>query len=227
MNRGANPKRSQSKQHLYYALIFSNVLSLFFYLIRVISTNDTIYWFLIWNLFLAWLPLLFALWLQKRLKLSKWLSSGNIILTILWLGFLPNSFYLLSDLIHLQNTGEIGILFDAALFAIFIFNGFFAGFASLYIIHRELIKRIIRHQAHIIIILVILLSSFAIYLGRSLRWNTWDVVFNPAELLYDVSVRIIDPTAYPQAILTTGSFFLLLSSMYGVIWECIGSLRKD
>ncbi|GAC1390526.1 MAG: DUF1361 domain-containing protein [Candidatus Saccharimonadales bacterium] len=195
--------------------------------LRFLATQDSRYSFMLWNLLLATIPLLFAYTLHHRLQTTGWRQPINILLTLLWLGFLPNSFYLLSDLIHLKNTGEINMLYDAVLFASFIFNGYIAGFASLYIIHINLIKRIVRRQTFFIILGILLVTSFAIYLGRSLRWNSWDLVFNPFAIIFDVSESIVDPSSFPQAFVTTGSFFLLLSSIYTVAWETMGLLREQ
>lgn len=222
-SRGVNPRY----RPLVYAVLASNGLSLLLYWLRVIGAQDFRYYFLFWNLALAWLPLGFALWLKRRLLMSRWLSAVNITLTLLWLVFLPNSFYILSDLIHLSNTGEVSVLFDAVLFSSFIFNGFTMGFMSLYAIHLLLIKRLRSEWAHGIIAVVILLCSFAIYLGRSLRWNTWDILVTPIGLLFDVSERIINPIAHPQAFVTTSTFFLLIGTMYLVLWQIARALRRE
>lgn len=209
------------------ALLLSNALSLLLFGIRVFSTQTLRFSFLPWNLVLAWMPLVFAYWLSRRLRRKPWRSAGNILLTLLWLGFLPNSFYLVSDLIHLTNTGEISKLFDAALFFAFIFNGYTAGFMSSYLIHRELLKRRRAWQAHALIGLAFISCGFAIYLGRYLRWNTWDVLVNPAALLFDVSERVINPAAHPQAFLTTFTFSTLIASIYTVIFQFVATIKTD
>src|SRR5438132_12741858 len=110
-------------QRVLQALILSNIVSLGLFVLRIIATNTTQYWFLFWNLLLAWVPVLFAWLLIKSLRGHSWREPLPILLTLLWLTFLPNSFYLMSDLIHLQSTGDIGILFDAVLFLSCIWNG--------------------------------------------------------------------------------------------------------
>lgn len=223
----AHAAAGRSYQKAVYALLASNGVSMLLYWLRVVGAQDFRYYFLLWNLALAWLPLFFAIWLKRRLQGTPWLSAANIVLTLLWLGFLPNSFYVLSDLIHLSNTGEVSLLFDAVLFSSFIFNGFVSGFISLYIIHKALAKRMRLLNAHGVITAVILMSSFAIYLGRSLRWNTWDILVTPAGLLFDISERVINPVAHPQALVTTSTFFLLIGSMYAVCWQIAGALRDE
>jgi len=209
------------------ALVFSNFVSLLLYVARSIDAGNNRYLFLVWNLVLGWLPLLFAWWLKIRLQKTPWISIGNIVITLLWLGFLPNSFYIVSDLIHLYNTGEVSLLYDATMLFSYIFNSYVLGFMSLYIVHKQLIKRLSPRVVHLLIASILLLCSFAIYLGRYLRWNTWDVLINPAGLLFDVSDRIVNPIAHPQAFTTTSTFFLLLSSMYLVCWQLVAAISGN
>jgi len=212
---------------VFTALILANLVSVLLFVARAIDSQSLRYWFLLWNLVLGWLPLLFAWWLVQRLKTSRWLSAGNIVLTFLWLGFLPNSFYLVSDLVHLDITGEVSLLYDIVLFFSCIFNSYVVGFMSVVLVHRALLKRIHHNDAHSVIAGVFLLCGFAIYLGRYLRWNTWDVLINPAGLLFDVSDRIINPAAHPQAFTTTVTFFVVLISMYGVVWQLVEALTAQ
>lgn len=176
---------------------------------------------------LAWVPLALAAWLTHSLKTRRWMSWQNVMLTFLWLGFLPNSFYIVTDLIHVHLTGEINILFDVVFLFSCIFNGYVFGFMSLYLIHRELLKRVDAARAHTAVTVALLACSFAIYLGRYLRWNTWDALVNPFGILFDISNRIINPAAHPQTLTTTFIFFLLLTSMYWVVWELTQLFRNS
>lgn len=213
--------------HLIVALAVANAVSVSLFFMRVLGTHSSRYNFLLWNLVLAWVPVALAVWLVHRLTTSRWLSPANLVLTALWLAFIPNSFYIVSDLIHLQPTGEVNVLFDAVMFASFIFNGFIAGLISLYLVHQQLLKRLKTDQAHAVITGVILLCSFAIYLGRNLRWNSWDLVSSPFGLLFDASEPLLNPVAHPQAFLTTITFFMLIGSTYMVAWQFIMSLKHE
>jgi uncharacterized membrane protein len=73
---------------------------------------------------------------------------------------------------------------------------------------------------------VLLLTSFAIYLGRDLRWNSWDVLTNPGGLLFDISDRLMHPASYPQMLLTVAIFMVLMSSIYGIAWYSIDLVRS-
>jgi uncharacterized membrane protein len=220
-------KRWLRPHRLLIILALSSLVSVGFLLVRFIDTHSLELAFLLWNLILAWLPLIFGIWLLARLRDHPWSSPGNVLLTFLWLGFLPNAFYMVSDLIHLNVSGQISILFDAVLFVSFIWNGFLLGYASLYMIHRELRHRLPAIRADAWIGVVLLLCSFAIYLGRYLRWSSWDVLINPAGVLFDVSDPFVNPTAHPQAFTTTVMFFVLLSSIYVVGYQLIGLARQS
>src|SRR5690606_12670255 len=106
------------------------------------------------------------------------------------------------------NSGEVSILFDAVMFLSFIFNGAVAGFASLFVAHSLLLRRFRRDYVHVFIGLVLLLCSFAIYMGRNLRWNTWDVMANPAGIIFDVSERVINPLTHAESFSITALFFV-------------------
>lgn len=209
------------------ALLLANGLSLFLFVFRVWSGQSLRFSFLPWNLLLAWLPALFAAWFRHRLHKKRFIGPLNILLLALWLLFLPNSFYIVSDLIHLYDSGEVSLLYDATLFFSFIFNGYVAGFLSVYIVHAQLLKRLSERMAHAVIAAVFLLCGFAIYLGRYMRWNTWDVLAHPLGVLFDASERVINPVAHPEAALTTLTFFVLLSAMYAVVFQFVLALKLD
>lgn len=185
---------------------------------RVLLTGTTRYSFIPWNLLLAWSSLVFAIVLRKSLRHRRWLSWQNVALSVLWLIFLPNTWYLLTDFIHVSPNGEISQLYDIVLISLLVFIGFALGFASLFLIHRELLKRLSALKSYAIIELIILFCGFAIYLGRDLRWNTWDVITNPGGVLVNVSDRIVDPFGSPRAINVTLLFFILISLLYLAFW---------
>lgn len=214
-------------KRIYKALIFSSLISLGLLLVRIFRYQDLDYWFLAWNLFLAWIPLFFAVTLVSSLERHLWLSWQCLLLTFLWLVFLPNSFYLATDFIHLQNASTLTLLYDVALILSYTLNGFLIGYLSVIAIHDQLNKRIKASYSNGLVAGVLLLCSFAIYLGRYLRWNTWDILLNPAGLLFDVSDRIINPNSYQQTYTTTILFFVVIASFYYVAWQIYSGLKQQ
>lgn len=187
---------------------------IFLWLFRVLLTGTNRYSFIIWNLILAWISFQMAYLLVRNLHKARWASWENILLSLLWLAFLPNSWYVLTDFIHIVPNGEISQLYDIVLITLLVFNGFLLGFAGLFLIHRELLKRFGFLKSYLTAEGIILLSSFAIYLGRDLRWNTWDVIANPQGVIINVSDQIVDPLGNPRALNVTILFFILISVIY-------------
>jgi uncharacterized membrane protein len=177
------------------------------------------YGYLVWNLFLAWLPLIFVVRLISLLRHKLWSSWEGLGVSMLWLVFLPNSFYMISDFIHLQDVQRVDILYDAVMFTSFIYTGVVLGFSSLYLIHIQLRRRLTPRAATFWIAFTLLICSAAVYVGRDLRWNSWDLLTNPGGLLFDISDRLQHPSAYPQMLVTIITFFILLGSMYGLLWR--------
>lgn len=202
-------------------LFAASAISTVLLAMRMLASASWAFWFLEWNLLLAWLPLLFALGLRLNLQKHPWLYWQNVGLSILWLGFLPNSFYIMTDLIHLQHSSETFILYDAAMIMSFAINGLILGYISLYIVHKQLLKRLSVRASNTIVVLALLACGFAMYLGRFLRWNTWDLVLNPAGILFDLSERLINPILHSETYLITLIFSLVLISIYAVIYELV------
>lgn len=203
------------------------MISVLLLVVRMIVAGNTRFLFMIWNLALAWLPVLFALGFRKTLatrRLQSWQCLG---LLALWLGFLPNSFYLMSDLVHLQSSGEVSILFDIAMMMSFIVNGLILGYISVYIVHNQLLKKLSDRTVLAVLGFVFMACGFAIYLGRYLRWNTWDIILNPAGLLFDVSERVVNPVLHIQTYIVTITFFVLLSSTYAVVYQLTKILSQN
>jgi len=186
--------------------------------LRILLTGSVRYWFVPENLALAWLSLVFAWWLSQRLNKHRWISWQNLGVTFLWLLFLPNTWYVLTDFIHIYPNGEISQLFDIVLIFLLVICGFMLGVGSLFIIHRQLLQRLSSLRSYSLIELVILVSSFAVYLGRDLRWNSWDVIKDPGGLLVNVSDRISDPLGSPRALNVTLLFFVMISLVYLAFW---------
>lgn len=207
-----------ARVRLYLALGVSSIASVGLYFLGAWSNHDYAFSYLPWNLTLAWVALAVTLWLEYVLHRSLWSSWYALTLTFMWLVLLPNTFYMVSDYVHLQELTRVDLLFDVVMFTSFIFNAVILGFMSLFIVHQELLKRLKTRTSGSIIGIVILMCSFAIYIGREMRWNTWDIITNPSSLLFDVSDRVLNPRQHPQTFTSTASFFVLLSSMYAVLW---------
>ncbi len=191
---------------------------------RVLSSDSMRYVFLTWNLILATIPLGWLL--VRRVRRYGWSGWAQIVLTIVWVLFLPNSFYLITDFIHVRATYEASLFFDVMLIMTFVLAGLIMGFTSLYMVHSELKKRTDPRIAWEFVTVVLYICSFAIYLGRFSRWNTWDILLKPAGLLFDVSDRVVNPAAHASTYITTLICFAVLMSTYWVIYEAGELIRR-
>ncbi len=209
------------------ALLFASLASVGLFVAGAYSNHSWAFAYLIWNLFLAWVPVFFSFRLEHVLQRKLWSSWEAILLTVLWLGFLPNTFYMISDFIHIQEIRRVDLLYDTVMMSSFIFNGVILGFMSLYTVHRLLLQRLKWITSAMVVSAILLVCSFAIYLGRELRWNTWDVLVNPAGILLDVSDRVLHPMLFHQTYTTTVTFFVLLGSLYVVTWQLVRALRSQ
>lgn len=197
-------------------------LCLVMFVSRVLVTGTDRYLFIPQNLALAWMALLLGWLLIVGLGKRRWLSWQNVGLTVAWVVFLPNSWYVLTDFLHVSSTGEISQIYDIAMMFTLVVCGFTLGFISLYLVHLEFLKRLPARIAHLLVVAILLIASFGVYLGRDVRWNTWDVISHPEGLIINVSDRVINPLEHPRAINLTLLFFVLLATLYGAIWLASG-----
>src|SRR5665213_2505981 len=178
-NGGVMVTPRSARTHFILALGFSTLVSIGFFAYGAWRNHSLEFDYLLWNLVLAWLPLVFAVWLVKVLRHKLWSSWEALGVSVLWLVFLPNSFYMISDFIHLQDVQRVDILYAAVMFTSFIYTGVLLGFTSLYLIHLQLKKRFSGTVAANWVGVTLLTCSFAVYVGRDLRWNSWDILTNP------------------------------------------------
>jgi uncharacterized membrane protein len=219
-------ERRSPRNQFILALVASSLVSIALYAYGAWRNHSAEYNYLIWNLFLAWLPLLFAVRLTTVLRKKLWSSWEGLATSVAWLIFLPNSFYMISDFIHLQEVQRVDILYDTLMFTSFIYTGVVLGFSSLYLVHLQLRRRLEKVQAAFWVGVTLFICSIAIYIGRDLRWNSWDVFTNPGGLLFDISERLQHIGSYPQMLETIITFFVLLASMYALMWSGARFLRS-
>lgn len=192
-------------------MAISCLLSIALVAYRIEHTGSMMYSFMYWNLFLALIPfsISFGLSILPSLSAKKlvfWPMLG------LWLLFLPNAPYMTTDLFHLKARDGMPLWFDLLLILSFAWNGLILAFVSM----EEMQELITQHSAPwlswIMMIFVVFLCGIGIYLGRFLRWNSWDLWTRPEALLHDILDLFIDPLHHPRAWgLTLGyGFFLLL-----------------
>ncbi len=199
-------------------LILVSLFSLTLVVVRVLYSGQINYVFLLWNLFLAWLPLLFALlairW-QKRPFLA-------LAAAFLWLLFFPNAPYLVTDLIHLRTFEPVPLWYDLILLLDFALLGLFLGLASLRIMHRLVNGRFGAFAGWSFVLFVLAVGGLGVYIGRFLRWNSWDLFTRPLALTADIWANLTEP----RTIVVSGLLALLMLFAYAILTLEIGSLGR-
>lgn len=180
--------------------------------VRIIVSENHMYRFLVWNLFLALIPYSISMQmsLNDRLTSRKSLTAA---LFFLWIIFLPNAPYLLTDLLHLRPRAGIPLWYDMLMLLSFGWTGLIACFLSLMDMQALISHNYSEKAGRIMMLIILFLCSFGIYLGRFLRLNSWDVFTKPGNLLGCISDRLLNPFSHPRTWAVTGilTIFLLLS----------------
>jgi len=158
--------------------------------IRVLYTSHITFLFLVWNLFLAWIPFLISEYLTYTKTLKKY---SFLVLSCLWLLFFPNAPYILTDLIHLKPRSEAPFWFDLVLLLSFAWAGILLGFKSLHNMQKIVQNFYGKQKAQILIMVCLFISGYGIYLGRFQRFNSWDILTNPSSLFFEIKDTITNP----------------------------------
>ena len=194
------------------ALLFASTISLVLVCGCIVWTNNLNYGLLLWNLFLAWLPLAFALLAQDSLRSQperKWRFFG---LAGLWLLFFPNAPYIFTDLTHLWTSFHLQFWIDLTLILLCALTGLVLGFVSLYLMQAIVARRFGRVAGWVFVVLATGLCSFGIYLGRFLRFNSWDVLLRPGKVYHG-----LDAWAGSPMVNTTSAVFLVVFFLFAFI----------
>ena len=181
--------------------------------VRIGLTGSPFGLFLGWNLVLAAVPLAASTALV-RLDGRGARPGALLALGAVWLLFLPNAPYILTDLVHLQPRGAVPLWYDLALLLSAAGTGLLAGYVSLADVQSLVDRRLGAAAAWVVAVGVLFLSAFGVYLGRELRWNSWDVVTAPGALLADVAWRALDPFGDLDTVVLTVVFGSMLTLGY-------------
>ncbi len=181
------------------ALLFASAVSVALVFARMVWTEHLRYAFLVWNLFLAWLPLLFALLVCELHRNDRARNGTFGGLCAVWLLFFPNAPYIFTDLIHLTTRFHPHFWVDLTLILICALTGLVLGFLSLYLMQTVVARMFGRVASWVFVVVIAGLSSFGVYLGRFVRVNSWDVVTRPGKLFDGIHSWASDPFAHSTA----------------------------
>ena len=186
--------------------------------VRVVYSGSPHYGALVWNLFLAWIPLALALAVYDGFRRG---ASRMLLLAggALWLLFFPNAPYIVTDLKHLRTWEGAPIWFDVVMASAAAWAGLALGFISLYLMQTVVRRLVGAVNAWLFVLTVLALSSFGIYLGRFQRWNSWSVFTNPGRFAHNVWPHVAQPHEHPKTVAVTILFTVFLGATYLVFYS--------
>lgn len=188
------------------ALTFSIIVLM----VRIKLNQSFFYLFLVWNVFLAIIPYTITMYLNSKpvigkLKLGVWF--------LVWLAFLPNAPYIVTDLIHIRIGNDALLWLDVLVVLSFALSGLLLFYLSI----LDMQKLIAKHFRKVPIItstlFILFLCGFGVYLGRFLRYNSWEIISNP-QVFSDVFNILVAPFQHIDAWLFTLGFGTFLAVGY-------------
>lgn len=199
-----------------HALLSASGICVLLLGVRMVLTRDAAWACFVWNLFLAWVPLVLARMFCGELDRPgrrRWLLSG---LFIGWFLFFPNAAYIVTDLIHLKNRQGVPRWFDYIFITSYAWTGLFLCYVSLRLVHARVQQWWGRGIGWAFATGMLAAGSFGIYVGRFFRWNSWDMIFRPWTTLKDLG-RFAHPHNLLEAVAFSTTFFLLSLLVYTVL----------
>ncbi|MCA0427946.1 MAG: DUF1361 domain-containing protein [Bacteroidetes bacterium] len=201
------------------------LFSIALYLVRVEVHQKWNYLFLNWNLGLAAIPWFLSLMLPKQNERFAFRLLGWMIIPV-WLLFFPNAPYIITDLIHIRSGKPSLKWFDIFMISSYAISGLLFGLLSLQRILKWIAPQAGIRATLFFGSLLLILAAYGVYLGRFLRWNSWDLFTRPEDLLSDVYFTLRHPYSNPRAWGVTLVLGLMLNLIFFSFVK-ISSLRKQ
>ena len=199
----------------YFALILAIGFALLLLACRIKLTHSFFFLFLVWNLFLAGIPYAISQTMvaYPRLSNSKMLSALGFGC---WLLFLPNSPYIITDLVHLHSEHAYLKWYDLFLVFVFALNGLLLGLLSMADMFSILSRKFSRKVGFFTMFKVSLLCGYGIYLGRFLRFNSWDLLTKPKSIFLEMIQSIYEPLVWVMTFAFGGLIWILFLLMWSL-----------
>ncbi|MBE7553937.1 MAG: DUF1361 domain-containing protein [Anaerolineales bacterium] len=197
-----------------YPVVLSTLFAFTLLAGRVYLSRQWTYLFLVWNLFLAWIPYLTSLWTSPVYprQSRRW---GYLLLPgLLWLAFFPNAPYIVTDFLHLQHRPPVPVWYDMGLISIFAWTGLFLAVFSLRAMQMLVKTAAGPVLSWLFVVSVMGLSGLGIYIGRFLGWNSWDLFIHPEAVLTDILIRFTNPFQHTATFGVSLMFALFLLVCY-------------
>jgi len=203
-------------------LIVLSAVCVLFTVTRQIITGKPTYNFLYKNLLLAAVP-----WFISLIVSTKFIAEKPKILTvalfIIWLLFFPNGPYIITDLYYLKNHPERMFWYDLIMLLLFSWTGLLFGFFSMDGMIEILNKKSSKVKKILVPCGLLFLCAFGIYLGRDLRWHSWEIFLAPRKFFQDIIDRFFNPIGHRR----TWGFTFLVGIFLNIIYWTLKIIRKN
>ena len=178
-----------------------------------------------WNLVLAAVPMVFSFGFRAARTRNRLVPAG--LCFALWLLFLPNAYYIITDIIHLARRPDVPLWYDLALLVSCAGTGVMFGYFSQIEVQNVVDKRFGKAAGWAITVGALFLSAFGIYLGRFLRWNSWNALTDPLALARAVAEAFVHPGTHPNPVPVTLIFGGALTLGYAAVRSFGAAMGKD
>lgn len=191
-------------------LILSIAFSMALLAVRFYYSHTMDYRFYVWNTFLAAIPYVLS---TQLIRLKK-VGTVAVLLLIGWLVFFPNAPYMITDLFHYEERPEVPFWYDLLLVITAAWNGLMLGMISLMNVEHFLLRHYKPFWVNIGVYVSLLLCGYGVFIGRFLRFNSWNVLTDPRYLVYTSAHHVLRPQQYPKLWVFTILFAVLLGLIY-------------
>jgi uncharacterized membrane protein len=186
------------------------ILAVILNILRVIFFGSTAFLYIFWNIFLAFIPYIISSILVLRTNKDNMSKVFFVAGFILWFLFLPNAPYVITDFIHLGRIHSVPVMFDIFVLFSSAWVSLLMGLYSLLNMEKIFLLRFTNKVTNIIMVLIILFASFGMYLGRYLRFNSWDFFVSHNFLISSILKVVKEPNSYENMYAYTALFFAFI-----------------
>lgn len=172
------------------------------------------------NLFLAWMPYVFAL-LAVAAHQRAWPRAVFGLFVALWLAFFPNAPYLITDWLYLAGWQQ-QLWFGIILLTTFTVCGLLLAAVSLHLVQTVVALRRGPDAGIVICATALVLSGAGVYLGRFVRLNSWDLFTRPGEVWSETVAAV---RSHPNHAGLVG-FSIFFALLLGAAYYAVVSLRR-
>ncbi|WPQ65570.1 DUF1361 domain-containing protein [Chitinophaga sancti] len=184
---------------------------------RVLRYHEYFYLFYTWNTFLGVLPLIFS----RKLAGLSGINLRTVGVLACWLVFFPNAPYMITDLFHFHERPPVPLWFDLLIVSSAAWNGLLLGIISLMQVEHFLSRHVKGLWVKVIVVVSFILCGYGVYIGRFLRFNSWDAVTNPEALLFTIAHHLFKPYDHMGA----WAFSIGFGGMFGIIYYTLQQLH--